>query len=395
MNDYQRYGADLDSASQFGVEEFDCNSRRVRPVFFLPIILASGLITTALVFVAVYLINFYGGRNVLALLINFVIPVGAVIGGILGGVGYAVSSRILQFLPDKKFIAFICLLQFLVFFASRYSEYTIAKHHVMNHVAKRLINQHVGDNGKIIITDQNGETKEMNPDEFVKTVQKQFKFIDFYRQTIEETQWASVKRPNEKPYKLGKLGWLIEIWTAVVFAICSNVPLFILASFAYCKQCRRFMRKRIDFTFPARAPIRKIKKNDDEATQIYLDEDKEQLAYATKQISEIEEFLSKNIPVNRNDFFKFLSEKQNNIKTETANIKGRIPNVIRIIYTECYDCNNFKLIAKLQIQDVSNALPGEVFLQFENGIFVTEFNPPNNDNDDNTNDVNDNEIVTI
>ncbi|MDR1484490.1 MAG: hypothetical protein LBT09_06665 [Planctomycetaceae bacterium] len=379
MDNNQRYGADLDSVPQFGVDEFDRNSRRISQAFFLPIILASGLITTSLVFVAVYFINLYTGHNLLGFLLWFVLPIGAIGCGAVGGIGYAVSSRILQFLPNTKFIVLICVLQLLVFVASRYSEYTIEKNILLNHYANHLAKGKT----KITLTSTDGEKKEIDVDEVINKIKKQFTFVTFYRATIEEAQWTSAKKPDVQPYKLGKLGWLVEIWTAVVFAFCSNVPLFILASLAYCKQCRRFMRKRIVFTFPARAPVRKINKNDNNAANEYITEDKIRLAYASEQISDIEEFLRSNTPVNRAAFFTFLSDKQNTIKTETADIKGKIPNTMRIVYSECCDCDNFMLIASLEINpSVQNALQSAEFLKFYNGIFVTEFTPITNKTDE-------------
>ncbi|MDR2641204.1 MAG: hypothetical protein LBC74_00255 [Planctomycetaceae bacterium] len=384
MEDYQRYGTDLESTARFGFDEIVQNSQRINRIFFLPIILVSGLTTTALAVLAVFLINFYTGHNLFAFLISFVIPVGAIGCGIVAGIGYAVSSRILQFFPNNKFIVFICILQVFVFIASRYSEYTIERKMMLNVIDKMANDSIIKGEKKVTITNAAGEKVEIDTDKFIKHAKETIpSFITFYRNLVEETEWSSIKKQEkDASFKLGKWGWLIEILTALAFAICSNVPLFMLASTAYCKQCSRFMRKQIDFKFPARAPIQKIKKNDAEAAEAFSEEDEKRLVYATLQISEIEDFLRSNIPIKREELANFLSDKQNKIKTETANIKGQIPNAVQIIYSECPDCDNFLLLVKMEFDpNTANALPPAEFLRFYNGIFVTEFTKNTNKTD--------------
>jgi hypothetical protein len=342
-------------------------------VWFLPIILFGGLVTTAIVFVAIYVINIYSGHNVLAFLVNFIIPLGAIFCGLLAGIGYALAARFVQFYPDKCFIFFILLLQFALFFVARYMEYTVFCHHFSQKIQQHIVNQKMQQHFEHIatITVEDGNVITLDQNEIAQAVKKSLpSFIEYYRINIEETEW--VGKANQ-PFKMGKWGWGIELLTAFTFALCSLAASGVLAWFAYCKTCRRFMSQKLEFAFPMRAPKRKIKKNDEAGLEAFHQEEIEAIKYATEKIAKIEDFLKTEHATNRSEVFRLLCEIRDEIAADAKPIKG-VPNTITITYSECNSCDNFLLVVSIRLADLNNKTgfqPAEI-MRFTDGKFVTE-----------------------
>jgi hypothetical protein len=362
FDNIERYGDDLNDVT--GMDDFGVPSRSGNRGWFLPIILLGGLLTTALVFVALYFLNVYTGQNFLALLINYVIPIGAVVGGLIAGIGYAVAARIVQFYPEKLFFLFIFFLQFALFFVARYMEYSVYWYHTRSEI--REFEEFLKN-----ATDENGNKIEIDRDKIEEAIKIMSpSFVDFYRFQIEETEWTS--KNNKEPFKMGKWGWAIEFLTAFVFALCSLAASGVLALSAYCRLCRRFMSSKLEFSFPMRAPKRKIKKNDEADLEAFRQEEAEAIAYAAAKIAKIEAFLKTEQATNRSEVFQFLCEIYNEIISEAKPMTG-IPNSVRVTYSECGSCDNFLLLASIVLLDVNNktAFQATDLLRFTNGTFVT------------------------
>jgi hypothetical protein len=376
FDDVKRYGDDLNDV--VGTDEYGMATYAVSRSWSMPIILFGGLLTTAVVFVAHYLVSLYTGHNLLTLLLNFVIPVGALIGGLIAGIGYAVSARIVQFYPKRSFFFFILLLQFFLFFVARYIEYSVHCYHV-DQMIKAFSEDSKGLKFFENAVDENGNKIEMDmekvKEDFIKSLKdKKPSFTKYYRSTIEETEWVS-KTNKDKPFKMGKWGWAIEFITAFAFAISSLAALGILSWFAYCRRCRRFMSKRLEFSFPMRAPKRKIKKNDEADLEAFRQEEVDALDYALAKVARIEAFLKSEQVTNRPKVFEFLCELRDEVAAEAKPMKG-VPNAVRILYAECGSCDNFLLRASVEIRDVNNktAFQNAEFLNYTDGKFVTAVN---------------------
>ncbi|MDR1053133.1 MAG: hypothetical protein LBL39_03065 [Planctomycetaceae bacterium] len=377
FDDVRRYGDDLNEET--GTDEYGMTTYAVSRSWSMPIILVGGLLTTAIVFVAHYFISLYTGHNLLTLLANFVIPIGALIGGLIAGIGYAVSARIVQFYPKRSFFFFILLLQFFLFFVARYMEYSVYCYHFDQRV------QALFDDSNSLkffenAVDENGNKIEMDMEKFKEEFKKSIKdqkpssFTEYYRYTIEETEWVS-KTKKDEPFKMGKWGWAIEFITAFVFAISSLAALGILSWAAYCRRCRRFMSKRLEFSFPMRAPKRKIKKNDEADLEAFRQEEVDALDHALAKVARIEAFLKSEQVTNRPKVFEFLCELRDEVAAEAKPIKGA-PNSVRILYSECGSCNNFRLRASVEILNVNDktAFQNAEFLNYTDGKFVTVVN---------------------
>ncbi|MDR1268312.1 MAG: hypothetical protein LBK82_02195 [Planctomycetaceae bacterium] len=374
FDNIERYGDDLSNASRMGEDIFETEPRGLSRGWFLPIILLGGLLTTSIVFVAIYVINIYTGHNVLAFLVNFIIPLGAIFCGFLAGIGYALSARFVQFYPDIRFIFFIFVLQFSLFFVARYMEYTVfcynatqkmQQHfeHIVN-LKKQQHFEHVA-----TITDEDGNVITLDQNEITQAIKKSLpSFIEFYRTNIEESEWVG---KDNKPFTMGKWGWAIEFLMAFVFALCSLAASGLLALLAYCKTCRRFMSQKLKFTFPMRAPKRKIKKNDEADLETFKQEEIEAISYATEKIARIEDFLKSEQSANRSEVFRLLCAIRDEINAESKPTKG-VPNVIQVTYSECNSCDNFLIVVSVEVADLNNktAFSSTNLFRFTNGNFV-------------------------
>jgi hypothetical protein len=329
LNNYEHYGDDLYDAARMSEYSFETQTRGINPVWFLPIVLLGGLLTTVFVFVMDYVITIYVGqnffanfisRNFLIWLINFIIPLGSVLGGFFAGLGYAVTAHYVQFYPKKHFIFFIFFLQLTTLFVAKYLEYTIYCYEFRLRMPLQVkqLRQNLNDT----------KTKDI----------KVPSFIEFYRTTVEESEWQ--ERGN--PCKLGKWAWIHEFSTVIVFALSSLICSGTLTKSAYCQTCRRFMLQKLEFTFPMRTPRRKIKKEDKTALEIFRQEERDAMNYATEKFYKIENFLKTEQATNRLKFFKLLSKIRDEIIADAKTTKN-VPNEIRVIYFECDSCDNFSI----------------------------------------------------
>lgn len=329
----------------FGFEDWD-KPKRSR-AHFIPIILIGGLFSSFLVLATIYIVSVYTEYNLLAFTLNF-IPVGAILGGLLAGCGYAFGARWTQYLPSSGFLAFIFLLQFGFFFGGRYLEY-LAVFYNMEPV-------------QLEMKTEDGETR---------TVLAKPRFWPYYRWHIEESQWTS-GRGNKEPYTLGKAGWLLEIASALCFAGMSLVGPLVLAGFAYCKDCRLFMKKKLEFSFPARAPSEKIKKKDTEALEAFQQKDADFLEAAMGRLTEIVDFLQAEPPREKSDVYSFLEQLRDNIGASAESCRKAV-NTIKITFNSCSDCANYQIVAAMLANPTQEnaALKGGELLKYLDGQFLT------------------------
>lgn len=93
-------------------------------------VLAAGLATTALTLVGVYWVGSrYDGWNVMGFYANYVIPIGALIVGLLAGSGYGVASWATGFKISKGTLWAVVALQTLAYVLAQYLEYRVVASH--------------------------------------------------------------------------------------------------------------------------------------------------------------------------------------------------------------------------------------------------------------------------
>ncbi|MDR2117306.1 MAG: hypothetical protein LBP87_13090 [Planctomycetaceae bacterium] len=349
----ERYGADLGKVPRMDDFVFETQSRGMSRIWFIPIILLGGLLTTVIVLGVNYIVNIYAGYNFfmyfinsifLIWIFNFIIPIGAVLSGLLAGAGYTIVARFFHFCPKKSFIFFIFLLQFTMFFVAKYAEYTIYCYHIHRQMQLEQPVQ--------ILIDKNKKTVTFDQNEITNSLKTSVpSFIEFYRTSIEEAEWGG-NYLNDKPFKMGKWAWIHEFFRLFFFVTCSIETSRSLMFMAYCQACQRFMSQKLEFTFSMRASRRKIKKDDETDLELFRQEETEAINYATEKITKIEDFLKTKQAINRSEIFKLLCKIRDEI-TANAKTMENVPNEIRVCYSECNSCDNFLLEVSI-ISHVNN-----------------------------------------
>jgi hypothetical protein len=372
FNDIKRYGDDLNDTARMDESVFETQSHGLSRVWFLPIILFGGLVTTAIVLVSIYVIDFYFDHNFLMMFVNFVIvisiviPVGAIGCGLLAGIGYAVTARITQFFPEKRFIFLIFLLQFALFFVARYMEYTAYCYRIRLQLQQMFEER--------LRTDENGNIIALDRNIIVEAIKKtESPFIAYYRTKIEDFEWNSMTDKNEPPLKMGKWGWGIEFLMAFTFALCSLAASGVLTWFAYCRTCRRFLSSKLEFTFPMRAPKQKFWKNSKVDLEKFQQAEIEAITQAAAKVGKIMDFLKTEQAINRSEVFKLLCEIRDEVTAEAKSLMG-VPNAVSVKYSECNSCNNFCVTASIIMLDIGNktAFKSAEIFRFTDGKFVIE-----------------------
>ncbi len=183
----------------------------------------AGLVTSALTLVGVY----YCWQNdfdPMSWTWFFVIPVGALLTGLLAGSGYVVAALWLEYRPTVSFVVSVAFLQVMVYMAAMWITF------------------------EQLAIAQGAEVTLEN-------------FVIWYQFVIENVEFVTGR--NKDGFRLGMLGYGFELLRIVGFSCGSLIPL-LLTNRAYCEECKRYMKHTNTRYLVAAAPARKIKKGDEE-----------------------------------------------------------------------------------------------------------------------------------
>lgn len=167
------------------------------------LILYGGLATSAGALFLVYLIA-KSGFNLMGLYWFFIVPVGAILVGLVSGVGYAVMSRWTNFRASGTYLWFVVGVSLLTYGASHYVTY------------QQVLSNY-------------GITSD------------QLSFINYMRVTTESTEMAD--HDGDNGFTVGKFGYLLLLLEAVGFSGAAAIPLLIVSQAPYCEDCSRYMTK--------------------------------------------------------------------------------------------------------------------------------------------------------
>ncbi len=276
------------------------NPRSTR-MMAVPVILACGFATTVAALVINFLIAAFTDFDPLLITVFYIIPVGAFLVGIVAGCGYGLSARVTQFFPSKRFIVLIVVIQFGIFFASRYAEYRL---------------------NILGMADPPG-------------------FFEVYKAHLEGFVWHD-NGNNKNPVALGKLGYFLEFAASVLFALGALLSMGILHGIPYCRHCRKFMQKSSHFSLPASAKRTKIKKKDAAGKEQLDRENAETFARATGYVEKIVERLQSGENNDAASMVVMLSE----IRDQTGALPKEIKkhwHQLMFELSRCSDCGNFSL----------------------------------------------------
>ena len=297
----------------------------------VPFVLLGGFCTTVFALVVNFFINVFADFDpFVSLLLWGIVPVGAFLFGLVAGSGYGITARLLQFFPAKRFIILIFVLQLIMFFVSRYAEYKIA-----------------------VVFDPNPPG-----------------FIEVYQKFVEGFAWQG--KNGNPPIPLGKLGYLLELATAVLFSLGALVGLGTLFGISYCSQCKVFMRKQTQFAIPASAKRKKIKKKDIAGQEQRDRENAEVFKRVTDYVLKIMERLNSDEHNNVENIIAMLAEIQKEASVPAKELQ-QCWHQLSFDLSCCPNCPNFSLnirVAVTNAQDKSTPpLTGLLSVLYSDGQF--------------------------
>jgi hypothetical protein len=187
----------------------------------LPVLL-SGLLTTALSLIGVYLLNTYTDMHLMGLYADYVIPAGAMIVGAAAASGYGVASWISGVKITKSLLWMVLGLQLLAYWSAQYIHFNSLHLHY----------------------------KDGTPVGF-------FTYFDFVARSF---AW---KHDNDKfGEPLGMWGYLFRCLEVIGFCGGGIIVPVLLRKAPYCEACQIYMRGKSLGLIPASVPNQKIKKAD-------------------------------------------------------------------------------------------------------------------------------------
>lgn len=203
------------------------------------LILYGGLATSACALFVVYLIaNF--GFNLMGLYWLFIVPVGAIIVGLISGTGYAIVSKWTNFRASGTYLWFVVGVSLLTYGASHYVTY------------RQVLTTY-----RQVIAANGGDPDQVD----------QLSFIDYMRLTTESTEMAD--HDGDNAFTVGKFGYLLLLLEAIGFSGAAAIPLLVASQAAYCEDCSKYMVKKWEAFHNSEKTTAELKgKKDEKAAMI-------------------------------------------------------------------------------------------------------------------------------
>ena len=343
-NDFQHFG--LDDEERFS------DTPATPPRYAAALVTVIGGFTgTVLLLLACFVQSQYSNFSPLSFMLGFILPIGALLIGILAGFLYCIPARMLQYRPSPKVIGVILLAQVCAFFVGRYLEY-VSFFRQFNKMS-------------IILQDENGDPIpfKIPPPSFVK----------YYRHSIEESEWTEFDHGKQKDaYKLGFWGWGMELLALGAFVLTAVIGPSTLASYAFCDDCQRFMKTSRSISYPIRAPVPSLKKGDLAGEQAFQAEDTAAIGAAVAYLKNLVAFLETEPHPTANAVANWLDD---NVLAHSYDNKQqmKIPNNMSITFSECPLCDNYQLlITVVQTLNIPKAKMMNAFalIRFYKGTFT-------------------------
>lgn len=268
------------------------------------VVFGLGLVTSAIALTVVYYC-LLAGFDPMHWYLWFIVPVGALLVGLVAGSGYTFGSLWTQYRPSASFVGLIFVFQLFIYFAAQYLSFDQAVRQAGGVASFQL-------------------------------------FLEWYQITIESLEMAFGR--NQNAVAMGKWGYLYELLRIIGFAGGSLIPLAWTTG-PYCESCGRYMKKRATRFLPSAAVPRKIKKKDTEA-QAALDEEHRLAAEAAQaKVQALTETIA--------------SEDHDRVMTLLGEIGDykqtpKVPAHVQSILHRCETCDNYHVALKMLIQNGDN-----------------------------------------
>jgi hypothetical protein len=264
------------------------------------LVLAAGLATTGLALLGVYLLDTRTDDfHVMGWYANYVLPVGALLVGLVAASGYGLGSWFSGIKITRRLLWLVLILQLAAYFAAQYIEFK-----------------------NLMLVHQNGE-----PVGF-------FEYYDFVARSF-----AWKKSNGESGDPLGVWGYFFRGLEILGFLLGGLIVPLILRKAPYCQACQRYMRTRQLALVPASVPAKKVKKADVAGLAAQEAEQQQAFEGGQRTIESLQQLAAGN---KSHDFLKILADLRP-LRKKTASLPARFN--LELIH--CRRCHVGSLVAQL------------------------------------------------
>ncbi|MGO9585000.1 MAG: hypothetical protein ACLP2Y_02170 [Limisphaerales bacterium] len=244
------------------------------------LVLISGLATTALALVGVYVLDAKTDFHIMGWYANYILPVGAILVGVVASSGYGLASWFSGIKINRSLLWMVLVLQLAAYFAAQYIEFK----------------------GRHLIHLRDGTT---------------VGFIEYFDAMARSFAW---KQDNGSPgTPLGVWGYAFRGLEILGFAAGGLIVPLVLRKKPYCQACQRYMRTRQLGLAPASVPAKKVKKSDAAGLAAYEAEQQQAFDCGKQTIESLQQHAA---GAKTADFQKMLAELKPGRK-QTAKLSKR------------------------------------------------------------------------
>jgi hypothetical protein len=220
-------------------------------------VLASGIATSAATLFGLYLLSQrWPEFQPMGFYVNLVLPVGALLVGLIAGSGYGIASWLTGSKIGKVTLLAVVLLQVWAYFMAQNLEFRTLVENQKNILAD------------LKMTDDDGNEVAV-PQELIDELTPS-SFWEYFDATTRS--FAFNDRQGNPGPALGTWGYLVRLAEVVGFALGGLIAPAILMACPYCESCSVYMKSKQLGVLPAGIEPRKIKKADADGTAAYEQE---------------------------------------------------------------------------------------------------------------------------
>jgi len=264
------------------------------------LVLISGIATTVITLLVVYLLDHSGADiNIMGLYADYVIPAGTILVGIAASSGYGLASWVSGIKITKRLLWTVLCLQLVAYFVAEYIQFS---------------NLH-------LIYEETG---------------KPVGFFTWFDATARAFAWKQQNGSMGEP--LGAFGYFFVSLGIAGFVGGSLIVPLAMRKAPYCASCQRYMKTRSLGLIPASVKAKKVKKSDLAATAAYEAEQQQAYDAGKEKVAALQKFAAANSSV---EFRAKLDELRPG-KGKTA----RLPIRMLLQLVHCKHCCHGQLVTK-------------------------------------------------